>query len=167
MAELYFNLFPHYTNGALVHSSVTDIGYYVSRDIRRAGTLPMTFQCHSERYVQTLKKLKQRIRRVRPNRKMNQVVLLHDNARPHTSLRTREATATMGRTVLPHPLYSPDLAPSDFHLFGPWRMRSEDAVLRTTTNWNTACVKSSDASPKSLTQRWKKCVDNEEEFVKK
>jgi hypothetical protein len=71
---------------------------------------------HRERYVQTLNKLKQRIRWVRPNRKMNQVPFLHDNARPHTSLRTREAIKTMGRTVLPHP---PDLAPSDFHLFGP------------------------------------------------
>jgi hypothetical protein len=72
-----------------------------------------------ERYVQTLKKLKQRIRMVRPYRKMNQVLFLHDNARPHTSLNTREAIATMGRTVLPHPPYSPDLAPPDFHLFGP------------------------------------------------
>lgn len=59
-----------------------------------------------ERYVQTLRKLKQRIRRVRPQRKMYQVLLLHDNARQHTSLRTREATATVGWTVLHHPPYS-------------------------------------------------------------
>jgi histone-lysine N-methyltransferase SETMAR len=74
---------------------------------------------NSERYVQTLKKFKQRIRRVRPNWKANQVLLLHDNARPHTSLLTREATATMEWIVLLHPPYSPDLAPSDFHLFDP------------------------------------------------
>jgi hypothetical protein len=36
---------------------------------------------NSERCVQTVKKLKRRIRRVRPNRKINQVVL-HYNARP-------------------------------------------------------------------------------------
>jgi histone-lysine N-methyltransferase SETMAR len=51
--------------------------------------------------------------------KMKQVLLLHDNARPHTSLLTREATATMGWAVPPHPPYSPDLEPSDFHLYGP------------------------------------------------
>jgi hypothetical protein len=50
---------------------------------------------------------------------MKDVLLLHDNARPHTSLSTREAITKMGRTVLPHPSHSPDLAPCDSHLFGP------------------------------------------------
>jgi hypothetical protein len=35
-----------------------------------------------EQYVQTLKKLKQRIRRVWPKRKMNQTLLLYENTRP-------------------------------------------------------------------------------------
>ena len=47
------------------------------------------------------------------------VFLLHANATPYTNLRTRKAVATMARTLLPLPPYSPDLAPSDFHLFGP------------------------------------------------
>jgi histone-lysine N-methyltransferase SETMAR len=44
------------------------------------------------------------------------MLLQHDSARPHTSLKTREAITKFGWTVLPHPPYSPDLAPSDFHL---------------------------------------------------
>jgi len=51
---------------------------------------------HSERYVQVLKNLKQPILGFRPNMKMNQVVILHDNTRWHTSMCTREAVATMG-----------------------------------------------------------------------
>jgi histone-lysine N-methyltransferase SETMAR len=46
------------------------------------------------------------------------MLLQHDKTRRHTSLRTREHTTKMGWRVLPHPPYSPDLAPSDFHLFG-------------------------------------------------
>jgi hypothetical protein len=37
---------------------------------------------------------------------------------PHISLKTQEAITELGRTLLPCPPYSPDLAPSGFHLFG-------------------------------------------------
>jgi histone-lysine N-methyltransferase SETMAR len=50
---------------------------------------------------------------------MKDVLLLHDNAQPHTSLRTSEAIEKMGWTVLPRPAHSSDLAPSDCHLFRP------------------------------------------------
>ncbi|GFY35086.1 histone-lysine N-methyltransferase SETMAR [Trichonephila clavipes] len=43
--------------------------------------------------------------------------LLHDNARPHTALVTKAILKQFKWEVLDHPPYSPDLAPSDFHLF--------------------------------------------------
>jgi len=43
--------------------------------------------------------------------------LKHDNARLHTSVKTLEHVAILGWTVLPHPLHSEDLAPSDLNLF--------------------------------------------------
>ena len=45
----------------------------------------------------------------------------HDNARTHTGLKTMEHIVNYGWTVVPHPPYSPDLVPSDFHLFGPMK----------------------------------------------
>jgi len=43
--------------------------------------------------------------------------LHHDNAPAHTALYVREILATKQITVLEHPAFSPDLAPSDFLLF--------------------------------------------------
>jgi hypothetical protein len=49
-------------------------------------------------------------------------------------------------------------------------MISENAVFRTTTSCNTACVMSSDVSAtdiQRLAQSWKTFVDSEEDFVEK
>jgi histone-lysine N-methyltransferase SETMAR len=70
----------------------------------------------SDRYVATLTKLKARISRVRPEKKTT-FILQHGNTRLHTSLKTMEHIVNLGWTVVSHPPYSPDLAPSDFHPF--------------------------------------------------
>lgn len=54
------------------------------------------------------------------------VVLQHDNARPHTANVTKKLLEEeFGWEILEHPPYSPDLAPSDYHLF-----RSMEHALR-------------------------------------
>ena len=47
------------------------------------------------------------------------VRLLHDNARPHTATATVSTIKELRFECIPHPPYSPDLAPSDFQVFGP------------------------------------------------
>jgi transposase len=44
-------------------------------------------------------------------------LLLHDNARPHSAAATVNLLNSWGWEILSHPTYSPDLVPSDFHLF--------------------------------------------------
>ncbi|XP_065664430.1 histone-lysine N-methyltransferase SETMAR-like [Hydra vulgaris] len=44
-------------------------------------------------------------------------VFHQDNARPHTAKISRETLARLQWEILTHPPYSPDLAPSDYHLF--------------------------------------------------
>ena len=71
--------------------------------------------------TETLRKLRAKIRRVRSNLDMSNVLLLHDRVRSHTRIRTMEAITSVEWTVIPHPPYSPDLEPSDYHLFGPMK----------------------------------------------
>jgi [histone H3]-lysine36 N-dimethyltransferase SETMAR len=54
-------------------------------------------------------------RPVLPNRW--EVLLLYDNTRPHVAKKTQMKLIKFDREVLPHPPYSPDIAPSDYHLF--------------------------------------------------
>jgi histone-lysine N-methyltransferase SETMAR len=71
-------------------------------------------------YSKLLKdRVKAPFRSKRRGRSVKSVCLLHDNARPYAAAVT---TGTLQEThweVLPHPASSSDLAPSDFHMFGP------------------------------------------------
>ena len=70
------------------------------------------------KYCSQLDDLRTALSKKRPallNRKG--VVLQHDNARPHTAGATQNKVMSFNWEVLPHPPYSPDIAPSDYHLF--------------------------------------------------
>ena len=73
------------------------------------------------------------------------VVILHDNAHLHTSAHTVDTLQKLHFEVLKHPPYSPDLAPSDFHLFGlvkaalrGQRFTSDEEVKTVVHSWLAA-----------------------------
>src|SRR5258705_3931331 len=80
--------------------------------------LPSGATINGPRYVLTLRRLRRAIHQKRPGKWASGVLLQHDNARPHTSAYTMSNIASLGFQPTPHPPYSPDLAPSDYHLFG-------------------------------------------------
>ncbi|GFW65542.1 uncharacterized protein TNCV_3549651 [Trichonephila clavipes] len=45
------------------------------------------------------------------------IVLLHNNAHPHTAIATQELLDQFGWEIFDHPPCSLDLAPSNYHLF--------------------------------------------------
>jgi histone-lysine N-methyltransferase SETMAR len=68
-------------------------------------------------YCDTLKKVRHAIQNKRHGMLSRGIVMLHDNARPHTAATTQGFIATFSREQFDHSPYSPDLAPSDFHVF--------------------------------------------------
>jgi len=75
-------------------------------------------------YVEVLKRLRQNVRRKRPNQWRNNIWLIHhDNAPAHAALLTRRFLTDNYMTVVPHPPYSPDLALSYIFLFPKLKMK--------------------------------------------
>lgn len=121
-------------------------------------------------YCEQLDRVAEALREIRPNRK--RTILLHDNATPHTAIRTKNKLRDLRWTVLPHPPYSPDIAPTDFKLF-----RSLQNGLRgkefNTTEEIRQFVKDFFASKSSgffvrgfteLPRRWEEVIENEGEY---
>jgi histone-lysine N-methyltransferase SETMAR len=73
---------------------------------------------NSALYCEVLLKLRDAIHR-KLTGQLARGVLLHDNARHHTARATQERIQELQWELLEHPPYSPDLAPSDFSVFGP------------------------------------------------
>jgi histone-lysine N-methyltransferase SETMAR len=103
------------------------------------------------------------------------VVLLHDNSRPHTANRKRELLRRYNWEVLDHPPYSPDLAPSDFHPFGPLkkhqggrRFATDGEVQQAVMSWLQAL--DTDffyAGIDALVYWWDKCLGKYGDYVGK
>ena len=74
--------------------------------------------------------------------KRRNVMLLHDNTKPPSARMTQEKILNLDWSVLPHPSYLLDIAPSDFHFFyslqnvlNDKRFSQEDQVKRFVENF--------------------------------
>ena len=68
-------------------------------------------------------------------------ILQQDNTRPHTARMTQDQIQVLGWEKPPHPSYSPDIAPSDFHLFRSLNnnylrgKNSKELISKVINNW--------------------------------
>ena len=123
-------------------------------------------------YIETIKNLRRRVCRVRGS--TSQILLLHDDARPHTACTTIDALETLKFEVLSHPPYSPDLAPSDFH-FCPHLKRdlkrthftSDDEVKQAVTSIKRRTPEFFIDGMRKLVLRWGKCIEQQGDYVEK
>ena len=144
------------------------------------GVLLVHFTPHGEtvnaaNYCETLNLLREAIRRKRPSRLRQGVLLQHDDATPHTAHLTRGWLEKYGWEILPHPPHSPDLAPSDFHLFGNLmrrlsgcRFENDEGVADEVRGWlNTRDEQFYRDGIFALLHRWQKCIDNNGDYIEK
>ena len=111
----------------------------------------------------------------RPGKVSRRPLFLQDNARVHTAKTTVTTTKKLKWQLLPQLPYSPDLAPSDFHVFGrlkePLRgIRFKDekeikkavkaSIARFPQEWFEEGIK-------KLEKRWKRCIEIEGDYIEK
>lgn len=73
---------------------------------------------NSDFYIDVLRRFREKLRKKRPEMwKSGDWILQHDGASSHVSAKTRDYMEKNKVNTLPHPPYSPDLAPCDFFLF--------------------------------------------------
>ncbi|GFS18350.1 attractin protein 1 [Elysia marginata] len=115
---------------------------------------------------------KEAIRGKRPGQLTKGVILQHDNATPHTARVTQGWLEKYGWEISPHPPHSPDLAPSDYHLFGPLKRELAgkrfdddeelvDHVRKRLQNLGGSFFRE---GIYSMVWRWQKCVDRRREM---
>jgi len=119
-------------------------------------------------------KMKPAIRSKHQGLLSKRVLLLHDNTRQHTAAHSVDTLHALKFEVLKHPPYSPDLAPLDFHLFGPIKEHlqgqkfADDEVMEAVQSRLKATSKSFFLEGIcKLVDRWTKCVAKQGDYVKK
>ncbi|GFS00039.1 histone-lysine N-methyltransferase SETMAR [Elysia marginata] len=117
---------------------------------------------------------KGRLRRVRQD-KVKDAVIQHDNARPHTSRQTQCALQQLELPTIPHPPYSPDMAPSDFFLFSLLKKHlkgnhyeTDAEVEADVRSWyRSQTPEFFTDGMRKLVQRWRLYIERDDDYVEK
>ena len=127
--------------------------------------LPTGTTMDAKSYCNQLERVNDKLVRLRPRHR--KVRLLHDNTRPHTAKMTRQKILELGWETLPHPPYSPDLAPSDYHLFSPLKQflrdktydNDDDIKTDLQTFFNSKEAEFYKGGIHQLPQRWRRVIE--------
>jgi len=122
----------------------------------------------------TLKKLHHTIQNKWHGMLSRGVVMIHDNTHPHTAAATQNLIMTFGWEQFDHPFYSPDLVPSDFHLFlhlksflAGRRFHDDEVKEAVTMCFASQVVSFYDEGIQKLVQRYDRCFNNGGNYVEK
>jgi transposase len=143
--------------------------FWDCKGVLLAHVLPCGETMTSARYSAILDELKVAIQQKRRrNVSGGHFRLLHDNARPHTAALTCQKLHELHLCMLPHPPYSPDLAPSDYYLFSPLKSALKGKVFTGAVDTQQAIqewIASKHttffaAGINKLPEKWQRCIDH-------
>lgn len=128
---------------------------------------------NSEYYIALLVRLKEEIAKKRPQMKKKKVLFHQDNAPCHKSIATMAKMHELGFELLPHPPYSPDLAPSDFYLFADLKKMlagkkygsNEEVIAETEAYFESKDKPFYKRGIEMLERRWTDCITLEGNYV--
>ena len=135
--------------------------------------LPKGQTINEEYYSSLLVQLKDILMENRRGKVKKGVLFLHDNSPAHRALATQKKLVYLGFHCLGHPPYSPDLAPSDYHLFPGLKKQlkcrhfSSDAeVIVAAETWLNGQPSDFFLSGLQKLEQWaKKCIELSREYV--
>lgn len=149
--------------------------FFDNEGVVLAEFMPKGTTINSAAYCATLKRLRKALKDRRPGKLTRKIVLIHDNATPHSARVTQDLLKKFKWDVWEHPPYSPDLSPCDFHVFGPMkqdlaaeRYTNDEEVKTATLQW---CKKVGreffDRGIRKLVPRYEKCRQKFGDYVEK
>lgn len=129
---------------------------------------------NTERYRQQMINLNHALLVKRPEweERRDRPILLHDNAPAHTAKPVKDTIKALKWDILPHLPYSPDLAPSDYHLFaqmGGALANQHFTSYEDVAKWLDGWFPPEDdqfykAGIQKLRERWEKCVASDGQY---
>ena len=144
--------------------------WWCSLGIIHHSFLPPGESITAEKYCIEIEEMMKKLKDIRPalvNRR--RVLLLHDNARPHVARMTLQKLNELSIETLPHPPFSPDLSPTDYHFFkhlgdflvGKIFKYQQDAESAFEDFVNSRTSDFYATGIKKLVSRWQRCVESE------
>ena len=126
-------------------------------------------------YCALLDKFDAALKEKRPRLQRKKILFHHDNAPAHSCRLATVKLDELRYELLPHPPYSPDLAPCDFFLFpnlkkwlGGRRFTSNEEVIAETNAYFAEFDKSYYLEGlKKLENRWARCIELKGDYVEK
>uniref|UniRef100_A0A6M2DNE2 Putative histone-lysine n-methyltransferase setmar-like protein n=1 Tax=Xenopsylla cheopis TaxID=163159 RepID=A0A6M2DNE2_XENCH len=167
---------PKKLKSALTSGKIMVSIFWDSKGVILIDYLDNTKTITAKYYAELLERFNAELKVKRPHLDNNKILFHHArNAPAHTSVLATTKLQELGYELLPHPTYSPDLAPSDFFLFP----NLKKALVGQKFESNELTIAAIDAyfadldetyftdGLKKLEERWIKCIELEGDYIEK